>query len=67
MTATYLVPEVIGGLFRSLALLADAAHMLTDVAGSSQRHVTSFPIDVIVQRNVCITLHAEQRYGDRFV
>ena len=33
LTATYLVAEVIGGfLFNSLALLSDAAHMLTDVA-----------------------------------
>lgn len=34
MTAFYLVAEVVGGLLtRSLALLADAGHMLTDVAG----------------------------------
>jgi cobalt-zinc-cadmium efflux system protein len=34
MTAAYLVAEVIGGLLTgSLALLADAGHMLTDVAG----------------------------------
>ena len=34
LTATYLVVEVIGGLVTgSLALLADAGHMLTDVAG----------------------------------
>lgn len=34
LTATYLVAEVIGGLVTgSLALLADAGHMLTDVAG----------------------------------
>lgn len=34
LTATYLVAEVIGGLLtNSLALLADAGHMLTDVAG----------------------------------
>lgn len=34
LTAVYLVAEVIGGvLTRSLALLADAGHMLTDVAG----------------------------------
>lgn len=34
MTATFLVVEVIGGLWTgSLALLADAAHMLTDVGG----------------------------------
>ena len=33
LTATYLIAEVIGGLvFNSLALLSDAAHMLTDVA-----------------------------------
>jgi len=33
LTSTYLVAEVIGGLwFNSLALLSDAAHMLTDVA-----------------------------------
>lgn len=33
LTATYLVAEVIGGFwFNSLALLSDAAHMLTDVA-----------------------------------
>ncbi len=33
MTATFLVAEFIGGLYtNSLALLADAAHMLTDVA-----------------------------------
>ncbi|MFW2853793.1 cation diffusion facilitator family transporter [Sphingomonas sp. TX0543] len=33
LTATYLVAEVIGGfVFNSLALLSDAAHMLTDVA-----------------------------------
>ena len=34
LTAIYLVAEVIGGLLtNSLALLADAGHMLTDVAG----------------------------------
>ena len=34
LTATYLVVEVIGGVVTgSLALLADAGHMLTDVAG----------------------------------
>ena len=34
LTATYMVAEIIGGLVTgSLALLADAAHMLTDVAG----------------------------------
>lgn len=34
MTAVYLVAEVIGGLLTgSLALMADAGHMLTDVAG----------------------------------
>ncbi len=34
LTTTYLVAEVVGGLFTgSLALLADAGHMLTDVAG----------------------------------
>ena len=34
LTTAYLVAEVIGGLLtRSLALLADAGHMLTDVAG----------------------------------
>lgn len=34
LTALYLVAEVIGGLLtHSLALLADAGHMLTDVAG----------------------------------
>ena len=33
MTETFMVIEVIGGLFTgSLALLADAGHMLTDVA-----------------------------------
>ena len=33
LTFTYLVAEVVGGLvFNSLALLSDAAHMLTDVA-----------------------------------
>ncbi|MES2055297.1 MAG: cation diffusion facilitator family transporter [Pseudomonadota bacterium] len=33
LTATYLVAEVIGGFyFNSLALLSDAAHMMTDVA-----------------------------------
>ncbi|MDQ3412379.1 MAG: cation transporter, partial [Chloroflexota bacterium] len=33
ITATFLVVEVIGGLItNSLALLADAGHMLTDVA-----------------------------------
>lgn len=33
LTATYLVAEVVGGVvFNSLALLSDAAHMLTDVA-----------------------------------
>ncbi|MBM3927962.1 MAG: cation transporter [Sphingomonadales bacterium] len=33
LTSTYLVAEVVGGLwFNSLALLSDAAHMLTDVA-----------------------------------
>lgn len=33
MTSIYLVAEVVGGLhFKSLALLSDAAHMLTDVA-----------------------------------
>lgn len=34
LTATYMMAEVIGGLVTgSLALLADAAHMLTDVGG----------------------------------
>ena len=34
LTTTYLVAEVVGGLLtQSLALLADAGHMLTDVAG----------------------------------
>jgi len=34
LTTTYLLAEVIGGLVtKSLALLADAGHMLTDVAG----------------------------------
>lgn len=34
LTATYMVAEVVGGVITgSLALLADAAHMLTDVAG----------------------------------
>ena len=34
LTSTYLVVEVVGGLWTgSLALLADAGHMLTDVAG----------------------------------
>ena len=34
LTAVYMVAEVIGGLvFNSLALLSDAGHMLTDVAG----------------------------------
>lgn len=34
LTGTYLIAEVIGGLLTgSLALLADAGHMLTDVAG----------------------------------
>src|SRR2546426_4698738 len=34
LTAAYLVVEVVGGfLTHSLALLADAGHMLTDVAG----------------------------------
>lgn len=34
LTATYLVAEVVGGIVTgSLALLADAGHMLTDVAG----------------------------------
>ena len=34
LTATYMIAEVIGGLVTgSLALLADAAHMLTDVGG----------------------------------
>ena len=34
LTTSYLVAEVVGGLFTgSLALLADAGHMLTDVAG----------------------------------
>ncbi len=34
LTATYLVAEVVGGLLTgSLALLADAGHMFTDVAG----------------------------------
>lgn len=33
LTATYLVAEVVGGIvFNSLALLSDAAHMMTDVA-----------------------------------
>lgn len=33
LTATYLIAEVIGGIvFNSLALLSDAAHMMTDVA-----------------------------------
>jgi cobalt-zinc-cadmium efflux system protein len=34
LTTTYLVAEVVGGIMtKSLALLADAGHMLTDVAG----------------------------------
>ena len=34
LTSTYLIAEVVGGvLTRSLALLADAGHMLTDVGG----------------------------------
>lgn len=34
LTATYMVVEVVGGvIFNSLALLSDAGHMLTDVAG----------------------------------
>ena len=34
LTATYMVAEVAGGIvFNSLALLSDAGHMLTDVAG----------------------------------
>lgn len=34
LTATYVIAEVVGGLITgSLALLADAAHMLTDVGG----------------------------------
>lgn len=34
LTAAYMIAEVVGGLLTgSLALLADAAHMLTDVAG----------------------------------
>lgn len=34
LSGTYLIAEVIGGIFtQSLALLADAAHMLTDVVG----------------------------------
>src|SRR5687768_3614146 len=34
LTSTYLVAEVVGGLLTdSLALLADAGHMLTDVGG----------------------------------
>ncbi len=34
LTATYMIAEVIGGLITgSLALLADAAHMMTDVGG----------------------------------
>lgn len=34
LTFSYLIAEVIGGLwFNSLALLADAGHMLTDVVG----------------------------------
>lgn len=34
LTATYMVAEIVGGLITgSLALLADAAHMLTDVGG----------------------------------
>ncbi|MBN8971068.1 MAG: cation transporter [Rhizobiales bacterium] len=34
LTATYMVAEVVGGLMTgSIALLADAAHMLTDVGG----------------------------------
>src|SRR5688572_10653918 len=34
LTTTYLVAEIVGALLtQSLALLADAGHMLTDVAG----------------------------------
>jgi cobalt-zinc-cadmium efflux system protein len=34
LSGTYMIAEVIGGLAtKSLALLADAAHMLTDVVG----------------------------------
>ncbi|ODT04480.1 MAG: cation transporter [Gemmatimonadetes bacterium SCN 70-22] len=34
LTGTYLIAEVVGGILtKSLALLADAGHMLTDVAG----------------------------------
>src|SRR3990172_6883875 len=36
MTATYMIVEVIGGILTgSLALIADAGHMATDVAGVS--------------------------------
>lgn len=36
MTLTYLIAEVIGGILtKSLALLADAGHMLTDVGGTA--------------------------------
>ena len=35
LTAVYLIVELIGGLLSgSLALLSDAGHMLTDVAGT---------------------------------
>lgn len=34
LSGTYMIAEVIGGITtKSLALLADAAHMLTDVVG----------------------------------
>ncbi|PZR07010.1 MAG: cation transporter, partial [Flavobacterium psychrophilum] len=34
LTSSYLIAEVIGGILtKSLALLADAGHMLTDVGG----------------------------------
>lgn len=46
LTSTYLVAEVVGGfVFNSLALLSDAAHMLTDVAAHTpiSSHATSPP------------------------
>ena len=40
LTGTYLVAEVVGGLLtKSLALLADAGHMLTDVGGLALAYI----------------------------
>ena len=56
LNGTFLVVEVVGGLvLGSLALLADAAHMLTDVAGLA--------IALVAQRLIAAKQSASHSYG----